>query len=349
VTEWYDVSELHRQFKQACLSKFAFLTAYDFELTNINEEWYATEIVYKNQTTGIKISYETRDNDIFLYLIRLINGQIPAYIDAPSRWLCLDNLMKLRSPSRSIPRKGFGEPLTPDDIEHTLSAYAAALQEFGEDVLLGHFSVFARLAPEINQPASLGSIEEIRIVSSNKELREQKNRLPAQIVGYYDTYYYELRRRLQHPDLLSMAVPEFLKGFKRVMSIGGADGVVVAHFPIDLEISFSEVGTGRKLLSFPSVPNAEEDSYEFVQFPDIPVSNLVELISGEDIGIGNLPEGESWSVRGFNAPQLKADSTTGEMTWQAPWTRLAIADLYHLRWWESIESLCGSEGRSEQG
>jgi hypothetical protein len=25
------------------------------------------------------------------------------------------------------------------------------------------------------------------------------------------------------------------------------------------------------------------------------------------------------------------------MTWQARWTRLAIADLYHLRFWESIE------------
>lgn len=51
----------------------------------------------------------------------------------------------------------------------------------------------------------------------------------------------------------------------------------------------------------------------------------------------NLPEEGSWGVAGFDAPQLKADSATREVTWQSPWTRLVTADLYHLRYWEATE------------
>lgn len=98
------------------------------------------EVTYKNQAMGIKVSFEFRENQIFVYLTRLINGEIPAYLDGPSHWFYLDNLVKLKgSPSTTLPRKEFGDWLTPDDIDEILTAYASALKEYGEDVLRGDF------------------------------------------------------------------------------------------------------------------------------------------------------------------------------------------------------------------
>lgn len=338
MTALYDRPDLHRVFTQKCLDKFRYLAAYGCELTSIEDDRYLVEITYKNQTTGIKVSFELRENQIFVYLIRLINGEIPAYLDAPSRWFYLDNLVKLRSPSTTLPRKEFGDWLTPDDIDDILTAYASALKKYGEDVLRGDFSVFTELAQQIDRPKSSSSIDEVRLIRSNEELSAQKERLPAQLVEYYGTYFSELRSQLQRPDLFSEAVPDFLKGYKRVVSIGGRDGVVVAHFPIELEITMSETDGGSVLMQFPSVLDAKEDSYEFIQFPGSPVGDLVNFISGgEDVDIGIPPEEVPWGVRGFNAPQQKVNPTTGELTWQAPWTRLVAADLYHLRYWENTE------------
>lgn len=276
----YDISELRRVFIRGCRSKFNFLTYYGFEQATVREKWYATEIVYKNQTTGLKFSFESRENGIFLYVIRLINGEIPAYIDTPSRWLYLDNIVEFRSPSTTLPQKGFGEQLTPEDIDHVLTAYATALQEYAEDILNGEFSVFTELKLHSDWSKPLTGVEEVQVISSREELVEQQRRLPAQIVEYYDTYFSELRSQLQNPDLSSQAKPDWLRGFKRVVSIGGRNGLVVAHFPIGLEITFSETETGKVLLRFPSLSSAKEDSYEFLQFPGSSVDDLVKFISG---------------------------------------------------------------------
>ncbi len=262
MTVSYNPPELQRVFTQKCLNKFKYLlAAYGCELAGIEEDKYGTEVTYKNQTTGIRISFEIRENDIFVYLIRLINGEIPAYLDAPSRWFYLDNLVMLRSPSTTLLRKEFGGWLTPNDVDDILTAYASALKEYGEDVLRGDFSVFAELAQQIDRPKASNSTEEVRLIRSNEELGAQKGRLLAQLAEYYDTYFSELRSQLQRSDLFSEAVPDFLKGYKRVVSVGGWDGVVVAHFPIELEITFSQIDTGSILVRFPSVLDAVEDTY----------------------------------------------------------------------------------------
>ncbi len=94
-----------------------------------------------------------------------------------------------------------------------------------------------------------------------------------------------------------------MKGFKRVISIGGQNGVVVAHFPIELEVTFSQTDTGSVLVRFPSVLDAAENTYEFIAFPGSPVSNLVRFISeGKDVGIDVPSEEVFWGVKGFNAP-----------------------------------------------
>jgi hypothetical protein len=172
------------------------------------------------------------------------------------------------------------------------------------------------------------------------DLRAQLERLPDQIREYYSTYFSELRRQLSRPDLFFEAIPNLLKGYKRVISIGGKDGLVVAHFPIELEITVSETGTGRVLIRFPSVPDAVEDAFEFITFPDSPVSDLASFISGEEaIGAGISTE-ERWGpgVAGvLDKPVQKLDSETGQLVWQAPWTRLVYVDFNHLHFWEDTE------------
>lgn len=172
------------------------------------------------------------------------------------------------------------------------------------------------------------------------DLRTQLERLPDQIREYYRTYLSELRRQLSRPDLFFEAIPNFLKGYKRVISIGGKDGLVVAHFPIELEITVSETDTGRVLVRFPSVLDTVEDTFEFITFPDSPVSDLASFISGEEaIGAGISTE-DRWGpgVAGvLDKPVQKLDSETGQLVWQAPWTRLVYVDFNHLHFWEDTE------------
>lgn len=338
MTDSHHTPELSRAFTRKCLDKFKFLSAYRCELAGVEVDNYGAEVTYKNRTTAVKVTLELRENDIFVYLIRLVDGGIPAYLDAPSRWFYLDNVVKLRSPSTTLPRKRFGEWLTPDDIDHLLSDYADALRRYGEDILRGDFSVFEDLWKQLNHSRPVSDHDDTQLIRSNEELRAQKQRLPAQIAEYYDTYFRELRDQLQRPDLFTGAVPNFLKGYKKVIAIGGRDGLVIAHFPTELEITMSKTGGGEVVMQFPSLLDAKEDHYNFIQFPGSSVNDLATLISGgEDIGLEIPPEQTSWGVRGFNAPQEKIDITTGELAWQSPWTHLVAADLYHLKYWENPE------------
>ena len=56
---------------------------------------------------------------------------------------------------------------------------------------------------------------------------------------------------------------------------------------------------------------------------------------GEDIEIGIDP-GTPWGVKGYSRPQQRVDTSGGsaELTWQAPWTRIVVADFYSLHYFE---------------
>lgn len=338
MTTFHDTPDLRAIFIQKCLDRFGYLSAYGFELAGTTRDRFGSEETYKNQTTGVKVSFDVRENDISVYLIRLINGEIPDYLEAPSRWFYLDNLVKLRSPATNVPRKKGSDWLTPDDIDRILSAYADLLRKYGEDVLRGDFSVFSELERQVARPKPSDNTDELELIRSEEELSAQMDRLATQIVEYYDTYFSELRRQLSRHDLFAEAVPAFLRGYKRVISVGAKDGLIVAHFPIELEVTISAKDSGNAVMRFPSRFDAARDSYEFMQLPHIPVRELVKVISGgEDVDINIPPEDAFWGVRVFSAPQQRVEVTTGELIWQAPWTRLAAADLYHLRYWENPE------------
>lgn len=170
-----------------------------------------------------------------------------------------------------------------------------------------------------------------------QDLRTRIARLPEQIRNYYATYFSVLRDELNRNDLFSDAIPDYLRGHKRVMSIGGRDGLIVVHFPVELEITISKTDTGELLMYFPSVLDAQEDVFEFVTFPSSPVKDLVSFVNdGEDIS-DVMPSEAQWSTgvaMVFDRPLQQADLGTGQPTWHASWTRLTLADLNYLYFWE---------------
>lgn len=167
----------------------------------------------------------------------------------------------------------------------------------------------------------------------NNNLYAQLQALPSQIEDFYGAYFSELRGGLARSDVFSEAVPEFLKGYRRVLTVAGTDGVVVAHFPTEWEITVSGKGSGEVLLKFSSEPDAARDAYDFAAPFQLPARELAESLSGEeDIGLEVSP-GVPWGVIGFSSPQQKIDATTGELAWQAPWTRLICADFNSLHYW----------------
>ena len=194
-----------------------------------------------------------------------------------------------------------------------------------------------------------------RIVSGDKDFRElpqadtpieffvalieaEKEKLLTQIPAYYSAYFSELRSQLDRSDVFTEAVPDWMRGYKRVVTVSGRDGVVVVHFPRIMEISIDRAD-GTNLLRFSSEPNAFDHSYEFIAFLEESVSVLANLIGGgEDIEIGIDPD-VPWGVRGFSRPQQRANTSGGlaELTWEAPWSRIVAADFYSLLYFEDPE------------
>ncbi len=139
--------DLYGPFKEECRSIFRFLeNEYGCSIVGMHEDEHSVAVTYANLTTGVKVGFEPRENFISVYLIRLVDGQVPEYIEAPSRWFYLDQVIRLRSPSSIITQKEPGEWIGLNDMRGILTRYAEALQEYADDVLHGDFSIFAVLA-----------------------------------------------------------------------------------------------------------------------------------------------------------------------------------------------------------
>jgi hypothetical protein len=123
--------------------------------------------------------------------------------------------------------------------------------------------------------------------------------LRDQITEYYETYYAELRGRLSDHGLgLSAAVPNHLKGYRRVVTELGGDGAVVSHW------------------------RAGQDHFDFHISPGKKTRDLVaELCAGERIL--DYEPGSDFGFYQISEPlQLIVDD---RVVWVADWTRLDIS------------------------
>jgi hypothetical protein len=125
-----------------------------------------------------------------------------------------------------------------------------------------------------------------------EELREQ-------ITEYYETYYSELRSQLAgHDTATFQSVPEVFKGYRRIVTELGQDGVVVTHWP------------------------SGQDSFDFHIAPDRVAKDLAaEQCGGEQII--DYPPGSDFGTYQIAEPlKLVVDD---RVVWEAQWTRLEIS------------------------
>jgi hypothetical protein len=144
-------AEIYNDFEGECRRWFDFLeTDFLFRIISLNKNDVEANITYANETTAIDVRYELKDNLVFVYLIRLIDGKIPDFpltikTDTELYKFDLDSLIHLRSASLAVDQKQFGYPFSQKDFEVILSRYSKALQKIGSDILKGDFTVFSEL------------------------------------------------------------------------------------------------------------------------------------------------------------------------------------------------------------
>jgi hypothetical protein len=122
-------------------------------------------------------------------------------------------------------------------------------------------------------------------------------RLREQITEYYETYYAELRTWLSdHASPLS--VPDHFKGYRRIVTELGGDGVVITHWP------------------------AGQDSFDFHISPERTVKDLAaEQCAGEQVL--DYPPGSDFGFYQIAEPlQLFVDD---RVVWVSEWKRMDIS------------------------
>jgi hypothetical protein len=126
--------------------------------------------------------------------------------------------------------------------------------------------------------------------------------LRGQITEYYETYYAELRSRLS--DYASpLSVPDHLKGYRRIVTELGNDGVVITHWP------------------------AGQDSFDFHISPEKAAKDLAaELCGGEQIL--DYPPGSEFGFYQISEPlQLVVDD---RVIWVSEWKRMDISSRFEV-------------------
>ena len=126
---------------------------------------------------------------------------------------------------------------------------------------------------------------------------EDLEQLREQITEYYETYYAELRTRVSdHTSPLS--VPDHFKGYRRIVTELGSDGVVLTHWP------------------------AGQDSFDFHISPERTVRDLAaEQCAGEQVL--DHPPGSDFGFYQIAEPlQLVVDD---RVVWVSEWKRMDIS------------------------
>lgn len=123
--------------------------------------------------------------------------------------------------------------------------------------------------------------------------------LRDQITDYFETYYAELRSSFSTLGPVEhAALPEFLRGYRRVVTEMGLDGVVITHWP------------------------AGQDSFDFHISPE---RSAADLAAGQCAGerILDYAPGEDFGSYELTEPlKLAVDD---RVVWVAPWTRLDVS------------------------
>lgn len=139
------------QFIEMCKREFAFLeNVFGFKMIEQDVCDVGVEIVFKNDTTGVRIWYEFREFFVFVYICQLVDGDLvlPSGEMCPDTKLyCYDlgDLVAIRSPESAIAPYQSGTLLNTEALHAIICRQADNLTNYAKDILLGDFAIFSKL------------------------------------------------------------------------------------------------------------------------------------------------------------------------------------------------------------
>ncbi|AJR14779.1 hypothetical protein LEP1GSC020_3815 [Leptospira interrogans serovar Grippotyphosa str. 2006006986] len=136
---------------------------YNFRFIKSLKESWGYEILYLNQTTGVKIVYEYREAYIFIFLYRLIDGKL---VEDPGEIVQntllnsfgLDDIINIRNPlallkaTYEYPENSHYHDKT-NGWNQYISDFANNLKQYANDVLAGNFEIFEKVDPIVKERA----------------------------------------------------------------------------------------------------------------------------------------------------------------------------------------------------
>ena len=153
-------------FNKVVQEKFKFLEkVYNCRcIKSIKENW-GCKVIYINETTGVKITYEYREAYIFITLYKLLNGVLienPGVIneDTLLYGFDLDDIINISNPTDLIkPTYEYSN----NSVYHNknngfklyISDFAKNLEKYGNDVLSGNFEIFKEIEIIVKKRAKL--------------------------------------------------------------------------------------------------------------------------------------------------------------------------------------------------
>jgi transposase-like protein len=116
---------------------FDYLTGHGFTLTDVSgEDWWAVTVTYRSAVSAVVVALNFEYERVELSLLRLVDGQIPAYpifiVDSvPVDRFLADWLWELRGDSRRQPPTGLQDV----EVDTQLEFWATVLRNDGADFL----------------------------------------------------------------------------------------------------------------------------------------------------------------------------------------------------------------------
>lgn len=123
------MTDLEQYFVDRCRHHLRFFEGdrgYSFD--GVSRSEHHVSVTYRSATMAIRVTFEPREEAIFVYVIRLESGNIPDYLDAPSRWAYLEETAHL--PGSAPTARRSRRATDRGTVEAALSDYAKDLQRW---------------------------------------------------------------------------------------------------------------------------------------------------------------------------------------------------------------------------
>lgn len=128
------------------------LSEYDCKLSRCKKEKWGIELLYLNNTSGVKINYEYHEGYIFIMLYKLINGvfhENPKNIDKDTILFGydLDDIISIFNQQDLVKRVyEYGENsnfyVSNEGVNEYIKLFALNLKKYSSSILRGDFSIF---------------------------------------------------------------------------------------------------------------------------------------------------------------------------------------------------------------